>query len=193
MAFSWKIGQQNLSEGNDLHSQITLKPATKDDIDFIVDIDSNSDIWLIEDEIETDKEKVREATLKKLDSDWYKYFIVRLNDEQRTPIGLVYLWHYIAARKSWEIGYCVLPKYRRRGYCAEAVSALLKIAFEEYGAHRVVAMCSSRNEGSWRVIEKIGMTREGLFRQELPCNNEWVDQFFYAMLESEYKSASADR
>ena len=171
-----------------MNYRVKLHPATENDVDFIVDIDSNADLWLIEDEIETDKEKVRATTIERLGGDWYKYFIVRLNDAQQTPIGVVYIWHYVTARKSWEIGYCILPEYRRKGYCSEAVTILLKYAFEDYGAHRVVAMCSSRNEASWRIIEKIGMTREGVFRQELPCNGEWVDQLFYAILDSEYSA-----
>ena len=173
-----------------MNSRITLHPAAKDDIDFIVNIDSNTDIWLVEDEIEADKEKARETTIEKLNSDWYKYFVVRLNDDRQTPIGLVYIWHYVISRSSWEIGYCILPEFQRMGYCYEAVSILLKYAFEDYGAHRVVAMCSSRNEASWRILEKIGMTREGVFRQELQSDNGWVDQLFYAMLDSEYKGCA---
>ena len=170
-----------------MNLRINLHPATKDDVDFIVDIDSNTNIWLVEDEIEADKEKTRGTTIERLSGDWYKYFVVRLNNDQQTPIGVVYIWHYVTSRKSWEIGYCILPEFRRKGYCYEAVSILLMYAFEDYGAHRVVAMCSFRNEASWRILEKIGMTREGTFRQELPCDNDWVDQLFYAMLDSEYK------
>jgi len=175
-----------------MEMRVSLHPATIDDVDFIVDIDSNSDIWLVEDEIETDKSKVREATISRIGEDWYKYFVVRLNDDRHTPVGVVYIWHYVTHRKSWEIGYCILPKYRRKGYCFEAVSTLLKYAFDDYGAHRVVAMCSSRNEASWQIIEKLGMTRKGVFRQELPCNGKWVDQLFYAILDNEYKEQKND-
>lgn len=56
------------------------------------------------------------------------------------------------------------------------------------GAHRVVAMCNARNEASYKIMEKLGMTREAVFRQELPMNGEWDDQYFYAMLDSEWQS-----
>ena len=73
-----------------MNFKISLHPATIDDVDFIVDIDSNIDIWLIEDEIEIDKNKVKETTIERLHGNWYKYFVVRLNDEQQTPVGVVY-------------------------------------------------------------------------------------------------------
>ena len=168
-----------------MHPRILLHPATLKDIDFIVSIDSNPDLWLAEDKLEGDSEKVREITIDRLGGDGYKYFIVRLNNQ--TPIGVAYTWHYVSERKSWEIGYCILPEYRRQGYCTEAVCALIKYIFENYDAHKVVTMCSARNEASSRILEKIGMTREGVFRQEIPCNGEWIDQFFYAILDAEYK------
>ena len=176
-----------------MDTRISLHPATADDVDFIVDIDTNPALWLIEDEIEIDKNKVKNDIEERIGSDWYKYFIVRLNDTQQTPIGYVSIWHYIIRRKSWEIGYYISREYRKQGYCYEAVSALLKYAFEDYGAHRVVAMCSSRNEASWRIIEKAGMIREGVFREELPCNDKWVDQLFYAILDNEYKLANTHK
>ena len=167
-----------------MHSRVKLHPATPEDVDFIVSIDSNPDFWFAEDELEGDSEKVREITIDRMNGDRYKYFVIRLNDNR--AIGVAYTWQYISERKSWEIGYCILPEYRRQGYCTEAARALIKYTFENCGAHRVVAMCSARNKASYRVLEKAGMTREGVFRQEILYDGGWVDQFFYAILDSEH-------
>ncbi len=40
------------------------------------------------------------------------------------------------------------------------VRAMLEIAFDDVGLHRVTGSCVADNTGSWRVMEKAGMRRE---------------------------------
>ncbi|GBF71892.1 putative N-acetyltransferase [Paenibacillus sp. 598K] len=75
-----------------------------------------------------------------------------------------------------------------RGYGLEAVALLLDCAFRSLGAHKVVAMCNAHNVRSIRLMEQVGMQREGIFRQELQWKEQWCDQYFYALLESEWQS-----
>lgn len=74
-----------------------------------------------------------------------------------------------------EIGYSVLPAYRRQGYASEAVRALIHWTLAQPGVSRIVAACSADNTPSVRILEKIGMQRLGidgsLLRWELK-NNE---------------------
>ena len=56
-----------------------------------------------------------------------------------------------------EIGYSVLPAFRRRGYAAEAARALVVWAAAQPGIRRVTAECRPDNAASARVLEKIGM------------------------------------
>lgn len=171
-----------------MKQRIFLHPASMDDVDFVVSIKSNPSLWPFEDDIETDKEKVKKTVTERINSNWYKQYIIQLNDEKKTPIGEFHIHWYVEERKSWEIGYCIFPEYQRQGYCYEAANIVLNIAFNDFGAHRVVAMCNARNKASYLIMEKLGLTREAVFRQELPMNSEWDDQYFYAMLDSEWQS-----
>ncbi|MBX7494596.1 GNAT family N-acetyltransferase [Qipengyuania sp. 6B39] len=58
-----------------------------------------------------------------------------------------------------EIGWLVREDRWRRGYAAEAMRAVLDWAFTRIGAPHVVALTSEANEGSWRLMEKLGMVR----------------------------------
>jgi ribosomal-protein-alanine N-acetyltransferase len=60
-----------------------------------------------------------------------------------------------------EIGYSVLPAFRRRGYAIEAAGALVGWALAQPGVARVVARCDPDNVPSIRVLERIGMRRTG--------------------------------
>lgn len=72
----------------------------------------------------------------------------------------------------WEIGYALLPAYRRQGYTFEAASALVDWARQQPGEHRITAECAEDNLGSVRILEKLGMQRVGqegtLIRWKLP-------------------------
>lgn len=60
-----------------------------------------------------------------------------------------------------EIGYSVLPAFRRRGYAAEAARALAAWAFAQPGVQRVLAECLHDNIASIGVLERIGMRQVG--------------------------------
>ena len=91
----------------------------------------------------------------------------------------------------WELGYIFNPAYQGKGYCTEACKAARDHAFDVFGAHRLVAGCNPDNPASWRVLEKIGMRREGVFlknaffRRGPGGEPLWFDSWHYAMLESD--------
>lgn len=57
-----------------------------------------------------------------------------------------------------EIGYVIAPERWNRGYCTEAVRALIQALFAE-GYSQVAAGAFEHNAASMRVMEKAGMTR----------------------------------
>ena len=50
---------------------------------------------------------------------------------------------------------------RHMGYCTEAAKKLVQIGFENLKLHRIYADTISGNIGSIKVLQKIGMIREG--------------------------------
>ena len=60
----------------------------------------------------------------------------------------------------------------------------------EFNLHRILAHCDDENVGSYRVMEKIGMRREGLFiegrQAHKQSNKKYSDELSYAILKSEW-------
>lgn len=97
-----------------------------------------------------------------------------------------------------ELGYVFNARYLHHGYATEAARAMLQIAFVEMGAHRVTAMCNPENTPSWRLLERLGMRREGHLRKNIyfRCDHSgepiWQDTYEYAILREEWLSATAE-
>jgi RimJ/RimL family protein N-acetyltransferase len=60
------------------------------------------------------------------------------------------------------------------------------MAFRECKAHKLVAMCNEHNTASRRVMEKCGMVKELVIREELPWHGSWANQYMYSILDHEY-------
>lgn len=84
-----------------------------------------------------------------------------------------------------EIFYNLDPKYWGKGYATETVKRVIRFGFVELRLHKVEAGVATGNTRSVRVLEKAGMTREGLRRKVLPIRGQWKDNYHYAIVEDD--------
>lgn len=84
-----------------------------------------------------------------------------------------------------ELGYWVGRPWWGQGYCTEAARALLRWAFETLGLHRVHAQHFRRNPASGRVMQKLGMRREGTLREHVRKWGVFEDLEVYGLLRGE--------
>ena len=101
-------------------------------------------------------------------------------------IGAIRLWVVDVGNRTAEIGYSLSAEHWRQGVASEAARAMLGAGFTTLRLHRVVATCDRRNRGSWGVMRKLGMRREGLMRQDRQIKGAWRDTYLYAILADEY-------
>jgi ribosomal-protein-alanine N-acetyltransferase len=89
-----------------------------------------------------------------------------------------------------EIGYVLNQRYWGQGYMTEAIGAIIAFGFRELGLNRIQARCEVPNIGSARVMEKAGMTFEGVLRQQLFEKGSYRDMKMYSILRSEWERQS---
>jgi RimJ/RimL family protein N-acetyltransferase len=111
-------------------------------------------------------------------------FCVRTIDSEQF-IGLMALNLGKPNYRNAEVWYKTHPVHWGRGYTTEALKHLIQFGFEELNLHRIEAGCAVANIASIKVLEKAGMTREGRKRQILPIRGQWVDNYFYSILDSD--------
>ena len=87
-----------------------------------------------------------------------------------------------------ELGYCVGSKWWNMGIMTEAARAVLSFAFSEVGMNKVCALHDTENVGSGRVMQKLGMIREGHFhKHSLRKDGAWGNTDFYGILKENWR------
>jgi RimJ/RimL family protein N-acetyltransferase len=71
---------------------------------------------------------------------------------------------------------------------SSSINKLLKFGFQALNLRRVIAACHVDNHASYKLMEKIGMRREGHFIKEKLHGNVYCDRFQYAILQEEWKN-----
>lgn len=103
-----------------------------------------------------------------------------------TLIGDVLLALRSVASETLEVGYIFSPAHAGRGYAAEAVRALVDLAFDGLGARRVVARVDVRNTRSLALLERIGMRLEACLVENEWIKGELTSEAGYAVLAREW-------
>ncbi|MCM3772869.1 MULTISPECIES: GNAT family N-acetyltransferase [Priestia] len=88
---------------------------------------------------------------------------------------------------TYEIGWVFNSEYHQKGYASEAAKAVMDYAFNTMKLHRIIATCQPENTPSYRVMENVGMRREGYFKKCIPAGKGWWDEYYYAILKEEWK------
>jgi [ribosomal protein S5]-alanine N-acetyltransferase len=92
-----------------------------------------------------------------------------------------------------DMGCEIAPDYWNRGYATEAMRSMLAFGFEQLGLHRISASTMAANVGAWRVLEKLGMRREGELRETTLLADGWANSVIYAILEHEWRARKVEK
>lgn len=104
-------------------------------------------------------------------------------------VGDIALWLEDGSDEKAEIGWILDPAAGGHGFATEAAIAVLNVAFDHYGLHRVYAQMDSRNTASANLARRIGMREEAHLRKDWWSKGEWTDTLIFAMLASDRQTA----
>jgi len=80
-----------------------------------------------------------------------------------------------------DLGYMLRADVWGRGLATEIALALIDAAFNDLRAHRVISTVDVNNAASIRVLEKIGMRWEAVFRKHRRAKNRWWDCHLFVL------------
>lgn len=83
-----------------------------------------------------------------------------------------------------ELAYWIGEKFWGNGYATEAAQAILNFAFEEKQYHKVFARYFNSNPASGRVMQKLGLKKEGILIDHVRKENRFEDLVYYGIINS---------
>jgi RimJ/RimL family protein N-acetyltransferase len=92
-----------------------------------------------------------------------------------------------------ELGYWLGRAYWGHGLACEAATAIVDWGFRELKLERVFAQYLDGNRRSGRVLEKLGMMREGVRRGHVRKGTRMLDAHQYGVLRKEWRTRWQDR
>jgi RimJ/RimL family protein N-acetyltransferase len=178
--------------------RLRLRPFTSDDLDYIADVLSRSDVvrylyWeaLTRDEATEVLDRRRQLTAIEQAGDRLS-LAVTLAETGEVVGDVVFGWEGNDHREA-EIGFIFHPDHQGKGYAREACEAVLRIGFEDLDLHRVFGRCDARNAASAGLMERLGMRREAHFVDNEWVKGEWTSELVYAILDHEWRDQSVAR
>ena len=114
------------------------------------------------------------------------YNFALVNKQENKLIGACAVTIKSTDKREGEIGYILNRRYWNRGYMTEAARKVVDFGFQQLGLHRVIATCDPANTGSYRIMEKVGMQKEGYLREHKLFKGVWRDFLLYSILEKEW-------
>jgi ribosomal-protein-alanine N-acetyltransferase len=156
--------------------RVKLLAGDKEIADTTLNIPHPYEDGMAEQWIGTHKEKFEKGELAN--------FAVILKDPDQLigAIGLVINKRFNRA----ELGYWIAKDHWNQGYGSEAAARILEYGFMERKFNKIFASHLTRNPSSGRIMKKIGMKKEGEFREHVIKWDKYENLFFYGITQKEW-------
>ena len=80
-----------------------------------------------------------------------------------------------------EVGFILKEEAQGEGYATEALNLIKNYAFQTLKLNKIVAICSTENFGSYKLLEKTGFSRESFLPKNTMINGKLVDDYVYGL------------
>ena len=137
-------------------------------------------IWRPHENVNTTSEFIHRCIQCWKDETAFPWIVIRKCDNEM--VGMLELR---IEKNRAEVGYVIARPYWGNGYATEITKSVIKWAFSQRNIYRVWATCDIENLASARVLEKVGMQREGILRRYIVHPNisdEPRDSYCYAIV-----------
>ena len=160
--------------------QLRLRPFSLSDVGDVLEYGSDPE-WAAFYDHPYDRGEAEDMVARAVVTSWdeHPWFALELSGK---VIGMAVL--SLERRDIANLGFDVARPHWGKGLAPEAARAVVDWAFRTMGLIKVAAFANPRNRQSWRVMEKLGMTREGLMRR-----GKSRDLVAYGVLREDWRSA----
>ncbi len=167
--------------------QIRLRATEPDDVDFLVNIENDSELWQYSNTYNPFSRFDLEQYVLLANKDIYTArqvrFMVDLIDEDNYQIiGTVDVFDFDVHNKRAGVGITIIKSERQKGYAGTVLDILISYMFNHIGVHQLFCNIDSENESSKRLFESKGFIMSGIKKDWNFINNKWSDELLYQLI-----------
>jgi len=172
--------------------RLTYKQLSGDDYEFFKRLFSDEQVmrYAYEDCFESEQEAVDgfQQWFQSIEDETVGDKFIVFTKDNEGPIGMVYYFIETLHQNGgvYEVGYHILPEYWGKGYTNEMCSTLISYLLNNYNIHKISASCHIDDKRSEVIMDKLGMTKEGVIRKGRYKDRHWVDEVKYGLLKEEW-------
>ncbi|MDO9576991.1 MAG: GNAT family N-acetyltransferase [Candidatus Cloacimonadales bacterium] len=100
-------------------------------------------------------------------------------------IGIIKFLNYKEEFHGLEVHYMLLPAHHNKGIMTEALIKVIAFVFKKTSINRIEAFCLKSNHAAGKVLEKAGMHLEGIMREKIYINGNYVDLKMFSIIKSD--------
>ena len=178
-----------LAETSHHTDRVTLRPATPDDAPLLEHWRNEPSVRKFQPigsastaQLRTELERQKLGDIYRAAGDKFQWIVC----SGSSPAGWITLvvtnWDHGLA----EIGYALSTEFQRQGLMPHALTQLLGDLFLQTKLERIEARCSTDNEASQKVLERVGFALEGRLRGYFVLGGERVDNYLFAILRRDF-------
>jgi len=175
--------------------RLVLRALTEDDAEAIFEYCSNPNVsrftlWEPHKTVEDARRFIRDYVLPKYEQQIPEPFGVTLKGHPDRVIGTVGCFMVSKDNRTMELAYALDEQYWGKGIVVEAARAVLEYVFDHYPVERLQCRCKIENAPSSRVMQKLGMSKEGTLRSSIFHRDRFWDMDYYSLLRAEWRLPS---
>ncbi|MEH7418753.1 GNAT family protein [Neobacillus drentensis] len=169
--------------------RLILRKVKLDDVEDMFSYGSNEEVskyvtWNTHKTLSDTKEFI-DFILTKYKSGQVAPWGIEYKDNGKLIGTIDFVW-WEPNHKMAEIGYVISQDYWGNGLTTEAAKEVIKFGFEKMNLVRIQARCFVENIGSARVMEKTGMSFEGIIRKGVFIKGKHQDIKMFSILKEEF-------
>lgn len=125
---------------------------------------------------------MQELWFRKLQDSVTSFRYVCRDIDSNDLVGVFRVDNLDTLNRSVMIGLDVSQKFRRNGYATEIYKFFIEYLFDKKNFHRLYLSTLSTNIAAQGLYENLGFMQEGIFRDAIFRNNEYVDLINYSLI-----------
>ena len=127
--------------------------------------------------------------VKEKNKDSSNYFLAIIARDGNQHIGNIKLGPINWVHRHGDIGIIIGEKEQwGKGYATEAISLVVKYAFENLKLHKITAGCTELNLGSMKAFQKNGFEIEGIRKKQFFWEGRYINSILLGLINSNYET-----